>query len=63
MVKKLEQQIEEAQQLINELNNLDFKQKEEDSLFCENLNRLDNLFLELDGKPQILKPKTNKYLQ
>lgn len=59
----LEQQMEEAIQLVNELNNLDFTKPEEDLAFTDNLNRLDNLEKELNGEPVMTAPKTTKYLQ
>lgn len=59
----LEQQMEEAIQLVDELNNLDFTKPEEDLVFMDNLNRLDNLEKELSGEPVMTAPKTTKYLQ
>ena len=63
MKKTLLQQIEEAQVLADQLNNLDFKKPEEDAVFMDNLNRLECLSNELDGQPQMVKPKTQTYLQ
>jgi len=59
----LEEQIKEAIQLVDELNNLDFTKPEEDLVFMDNLARLDSLEKELDGVPKIIAPKTIKYLQ
>lgn len=61
-MKKLQEQIEQAAQLIDELNNLDFTKKEEDAAFVENLERLEALEKELGGEPQMVKPQTKKYL-
>ena len=63
MKKTLLQQIEEAQILADQLNNLDFKKPEEDAVFMDNLNRLESIVNELDGQPQMVKPKTQTYLQ
>lgn len=60
---KLYELLEEADLIINELNNLDYRKQEEDPMFCENLKRLDNLHCELNGTVNIVKPKTSKYLQ
>lgn len=54
---------EQVEQLVNELNSLDFTKPEEDALFNENLARLEDIENKLSSDvPQAKEIKTKKYL-
>lgn len=59
---RLKEQIDQVSQIVDELNNLDFSNKDEDPQFLENISRLEQIHLELNGDICI-KQKTNRYLQ
>lgn len=61
--KQLLAMLDEAEQITTEMNNLDYSKSEDDAMFMDNMNRLEEMHQELSGKPQMVKTQTKKYLQ
>lgn len=61
--KQLLEMLDQAELITNELNSLDYSKAEDDAVFMDNINRLEQMHQELSGKPQMVKPQTTKYLQ
>lgn len=62
-MKTLLEMMEEAALLVDQLNNLDFSNKEDDLLFLDNLSRLEEIENNLSGKRSVIQHKTKVYLQ
>lgn len=63
MKKDLNQLVDEASLIVDQLNNLDYRSSVEDAEFMNLLSQLDSIHNQLSGIPEMVAPKTSVYLQ